>query len=191
MGTMASLKESPLAIMNFRGARGAATWDNLEVEPAMDRYPMTPEGHEALLAEFKQLTSVERPKISKEIEVAREHGDLRENAEYHAAKERQGQIEARIAHVEGMIARADIIDASQMTGDRVRFGAWVTLEDAESGDTKTYRIVGSEEADVSKGLISVISPVSRALINHEVGDEVQVKAPAGVRTYEICEIRWP
>ena len=157
----------------------------------MDRYPMTPEGHEALVAEHKHLTSVERPKISKEIEVAREHGDLRENAEYHAAKERQGQIEARIAHLEGMIARADIIDPSEMTGDRVRFGAWVTLEDAESGEEKTYRIVGSEEADVSKGLISVTSPVARALINHEVGDEVQVKAPGGLRMYEICEIRWP
>lgn len=152
---------------------------------------MTPEGHEALSAELKRLTSVERIAISKEIEVAREHGDLKENAEYHAAKEKQGQIEARIAHIEGMIARAEIIDPAEMTGDRVRFGAFVTLEDTESGEIKTYRIVGSEEADVSKGLISATSPVARALINHEEGDEVRVKAPAGLRTYEITEIRWP
>lgn len=157
----------------------------------MERYPMTPEGHEALLVELKHLTSVERIKISREIETAREHGDLRENAEYHAAKERQGQIEARIAHLEGMVARAEIIDNSLMTGSRVRFGAVVTLEDVDSGEEKTYRIVGSEEADVSKGTISVTSPVARALINHEVGDEVKVKAPAGMRTYEIARISWP
>lgn len=156
----------------------------------MERYPMTPEGHEALLLELKHLTSVERIKISREIEVAREHGDLRENAEYHAAKERQGQIEARIAHLEGMVARAEVIDKSMMTGNRVRFGAVVTLEDLESGEEKTYRIVGSEEADVSKGTISVTSPVARALINHEVGDEVKVNAPAGMRSYEIANIAW-
>ena len=149
----------------------------------MDRYPMTPEGHEALTRELKTLTTVERPKISKEIGVARDHGDLRENAEYHAAKERQGQIEARIAHLEGMLSRAEVIDASLLSGNRVKFGAWVTLEDVESGEFKTYRIVGAEEADVSQGRISVTSPVARALINHEVGDEVKVAAPAGTRVY--------
>lgn len=156
----------------------------------MDRYPMTPEGHEALSAELKQLISVERPKISKEIGVARDHGDLKENAEYHAAKERQGHIEARIAHLEGMLARAEVIDVSQLDGARVKFGAWVTLEDADTGEFKRYRIVGAEEADVSKGKISVTSPVARALINHEVGDEVKVNAPGGTRTYEITEISW-
>ncbi|MDD9939426.1 MAG: transcription elongation factor GreA [Myxococcales bacterium] len=156
----------------------------------MERYPMTPEGFEALQVEHKQLTSVERIKISREIEVAREHGDLRENAEYHAAKERQGQIEARIAHLEGMISRAEVIDDRQLGGDRVRFGARVYLEDMDSGEEKVYRIVGSEEADVNKGTISVTSPVARALINHEVGDEVRVKAPAGVRAYEITDIQW-
>jgi transcription elongation factor GreA len=156
----------------------------------MDRYPMTPEGHEALTLELKHLTSVERLRISKEIGVAREHGDLRENAEYHAAKEKQGQIEARIAHLEGMLSRAEVIDARQLSGAKVKFGAFVQLEDVESGEFKTYRIVGAEEADVNQGKISVTSPVARALINHEVGDEVKVNAPAGTRTYEITEIRW-
>lgn len=156
----------------------------------MDRYPMTPEGHKALQEELKHLKAVERPKISAEIGVARDHGDLRENAEYHAAKEKQGQIEARIAHLEGMLSRADVIDATQMHGDRVKFGARVTLEDPKSGKITEYRIVGAEEADVSKGLISITSPVARALINREVGDEVQVRAPGGVRVYEICEVRW-
>lgn len=156
----------------------------------MDRYPMTPEGHEALSHELKHLTSVERPRISKEIGVAREHGDLRENAEYHAAKERQGQIEARIAHLEGMLSRAEVIDATQLNGTKVKFGAWVKLEDVESGEIKRFRIVGAEEADVGHGKISVTSPVARALINHEVGDEVKVNAPGGTRTYEISEIGW-
>jgi transcription elongation factor GreA len=151
---------------------------------------MTPEGHEALVHELKHLTSVERPRISKEIGVAREHGDLRENAEYHAAKEKQGQIEARIAHLEGMLSRAEVIDAHLLDGAKVKFGAYVKLEDVESGEMKSYRIVGAEEADVNHGKISVTSPVARALINHEVGDEVKVNAPAGTRTYEITEINW-
>lgn len=151
---------------------------------------MTPEGHQALTAELKQLLSVERPKISKEIGIAREHGDLRENAEYHAAKEKQGQIEARIAHLEGMLSRAEVIDQSQMGGSRVKFGAIVTLEDVETGEEKTLRIVGPEEADVKQGTISVSAPMARACINHEVGDEVQVNAPGGVRKYEIAAIKW-
>jgi len=151
---------------------------------------MTPEGLEALQAELKQLTSVERHKISKEIGVAREHGDLKENAEYHAAKERQGMIEGRIQHLEGVIARAEVVSPTLMGGNRVRFGAWVTLEDIDSGETKRYRIVGADEANVAQGTISVTSPVAQALINHEVGDEVKVKAPAGVRTYEISDISW-
>ncbi len=156
----------------------------------MDRYPMTREGHETLTAELKHLTTVERPKISKEIGVARDHGDLKENAEYHAAKERQGHIEARIAHIEGMLSRAEVIDTSVLGGVRVKFGARVTLEDIETGEFKTYRIVGAEEADIKEGKISVTSPVSRALINHEVGDEVKVHAPGGTRTYEITDIVW-
>jgi transcription elongation factor GreA len=151
---------------------------------------MTSEGHQALTAELKHLQSVERPKISKEIGVAREHGDLKENAEYHAAKERQGHIEARIAHLEGMLSRAEVVDASQMTGTRVKFGAHITLEDVDSGEEKAFRIVGAEEADVAKGTISVTSPMSRACINHEVGDEIRVNAPGGARNYQIIDLKW-
>ena len=151
---------------------------------------MTPEGHEALSAELKQLTGVERHKISKEIGVAREHGDLRENAEYHAAKEKQGQIEARIAHLEGMLARAEVIDASLMQGETVKFGAWVSIEDVDSGEEKRFRIVGSEEADVNQGTISCTSPMARALIARQVGDEVQVRAPGGAKSYEIVDLSW-
>jgi len=156
----------------------------------MERYPMTPEGFEALNAELKRLSGPERLQVSREIETAREHGDLKENAEYHAAKEKQGQMEARIAHLEGMIARAEVIDRSQLGGDRVRFGARVHLEDLDNGEAKIYRIVGGEEADVKTGTISVTSPVARALINHEVGDEVKVKTPGGMRAYEITDIEW-
>jgi transcription elongation factor GreA len=156
----------------------------------MDRYPMTPDGHAALVAELKHLQTVERPKISKEIGIAREHGDLKENAEYHAAREKQGMIEGRIGHIEGVISRAEIIDNSQMCGERVKFGARITLEDVDSGDTKSFRIVGPEEADVAKGTVSVTAPVARACINHEVGDEVRVEAPGGTKTYAITDLKW-
>jgi transcription elongation factor GreA len=156
----------------------------------VEKVPMTPEGHAALLAELHRLKSVERPRISKEIGVAREHGDLRENAEYHAAKEKQGLIEARIQELEDKIARAEVIDPSTFTGDKVRFGARVTLEDVESGKVVEYRIVGPDEADIEKGTISVASPLARALIGREPGDEVTVEAPGGKRTYEITKVRW-
>ncbi len=151
---------------------------------------MTPDGHAALVAELKHLQTVERPKISKEIGIAREHGDLKENAEYHAAREKQGMIEGRIGHIEGVISRAEIIDKAQMCGERVKFGARITLEDVDSGDTKSFRIVGPEEADVSKGTVSVTAPVARACINHEVGDEVRVEAPGGTKTYAIVDLKW-
>jgi transcription elongation factor GreA len=157
----------------------------------MDRYPMTPDGHAALVAELKHLQTVERPKISKEIGIAREHGDLKENAEYHAAREKQGMIEGRISHIEGVISRADVIDRTQMNGERVKFGAQVSLEEVDSGETKTFRIVGPEEADVSKGTISVTAPMARACINHEVGDEIRVEAPGGTKTYAIVDLKWP
>lgn len=156
----------------------------------MDKVPMTPEGHAALLAEVQHLKTVERPRISKEIGVAREHGDLRENAEYHAAKEKQGMIEARINQIEDSISRADVIDASTFSGDKVKFGAWVSLEDTETGKKVRYRIVGPDEADLKKGTISVSSPLARALINRKVGDEVTVNAPGGERVYEITEVSW-
>ena len=155
----------------------------------MERVPMTPQGFEALKEELARLKA-ERPKISQEIGVAREHGDLRENAEYHAAKEKQGMQEARIAAIEDMLARAEVIDPASLGGDRVKFGAHVELEDIDSGKVVEYRIVGPEEANIDQGSISVTSPVAKALINRETGDEVRVKAPGGIRTYEIRSIRW-
>src|SRR5690606_21399817 len=156
----------------------------------MEKVPMTPEGHAALTEELNHLKSVERPRISKEIGVAREHGDLRENAEYHAAKEKQGMIEARINEIEDKLSRAEVIDPSSFTGEKVRFGAYVTMEDVDTGKVLDYRIVGPEEADLEKGTISVTSPVARALIGREPGDEVTVNAPGGKKTYEITKVRW-
>jgi len=150
---------------------------------------MTPEGHRALKDELAALKAL-RPRISEEIGTAADHGDLKENAEYHAAREKQGLNEAKIADIEDKLARAEVIDPSLLGGDRVKFGAIVEMEDVDSGDVKTYRIVGPAEADIDKGTISVSSPVAKALINREVGDEVRVKAPGGVRTYEIMAIRW-
>jgi transcription elongation factor GreA len=150
---------------------------------------MTPTGFQALKDELARLKA-ERPKISAEIGTAREHGDLRENAEYHAAKEKQGLTEARIADIEDKLARAEVIDPSQLGGDRVKFGARVLLEEVESGKTTQYRIVGPDEADVDQGTISVTSPVAKALINREVGDEVKVRVPGGTRIYEIVEVHW-
>jgi transcription elongation factor GreA len=156
----------------------------------MTRTAITAEGYELLKAELKRLTEVDRKQISKEIGIAREHGDLSENAEYHAAKERQGQIEARIRQLEGILSNAEIITAAQMQGERVKFGARVVLEDVASEKISEYRIVGTDEADIAKGTISIASPLARALINHQVGDEITVRAPGGEKTYEIVEIRW-
>ena len=155
----------------------------------MERVPMTPQGHRALKEELAALKAL-RPRISEEIGTAANHGDLKENAEYHAAREKQGLNEAKIADIEDKLARADVIDPSQLGGDKVKFGATVELEDVQSGEVKTYRIVGPSESNIEKGTISVTSPVAKALINREVGDEVRVKAPGGVRTYEIMDIRW-
>lgn len=156
----------------------------------MEKVPMTPEGHAALTEELNHLKTVERPRISKEIGVAREHGDLRENAEYHAAKEKQGMVEARINEIEDKLSRAEVIDPSSFSGEKVRFGAYVTMEDVDSGKVLDYRIVGPDEADLEKGTISVTSPVARALIGREPGDEVTVNAPGGKRSYEITKVRW-
>jgi len=155
-----------------------------------DRTPMTRAGYEKLLEELKQLKSAERPRIVREIEEARAHGDLSENAEYHAAKERQGQIEGRIRAVEDKLARAQIIDPSGQNGDSVRFGATVVLEDAESGEQVTYTILGEEETDVARGRISIRSPVGRALMGRGIGDSVTVRVPKGIRELEILEIRF-
>ena len=152
------------------------------------RVPMTPGGLVRLKQELKRLKNVERPKIVKEIAEARSHGDLSENAEYHAAKEKQSHIEGRIQQVEHWIATAEVIDVSKHAGDRVVFGATVTLEDPESGDEVTYRIVGELEADLKQGRISVTSPIARALIGREEGDTVTVRTPGGEKEYEIQSI---
>ncbi len=140
--------------------------------------------------ELRRLKGVERPAISEAIRRAREHGDISENAEYDAAKDKQGMIEARIRQIEDRLARAEVVDVSGQPPDRVRFGTTVVLEDLDSGDELTYRIVGEDEADISKGLLSVTSPVARALIGKQVEDQVQVVVPKGKRSYEIREIRF-
>lgn len=150
---------------------------------------MTPQGLAALKAELAALKA-ERPKISQEIGTAAAHGDLRENAEYHAAREKQGMNEARIAVIEDQVSRAEVIDPATMSGERIKFGATVELEDVDSGKPVTYQIVGSEEADIGQGKISITSPVAKALINREVGDEVKIQVPGGTRTYEIVAVRW-
>lgn len=151
--------------------------------------PMTPEGAEKLREELGRLKE-ERPKISREIGVAREHGDLSENAEYHAAKERQGMVEARIKDIEDKLARAEIIDPTKLGGTRVRFGARVELMNLDNEEQVTYRIVGADEADIDRGTISVSAPLARALIGKEVGDEVTVRLPAGTRRFEIVSVEF-
>lgn len=151
---------------------------------------MTGEGHAALEAELKHLKSVERPSIIQAISVAREHGDLSENAEYHAAKEKQSFIEGRLAELEDKLARADVIDVSKLDGTKVRFGATVTIIDVESEKESTYKIVGEDQADVSKGMVSNTSPIARALIGKEEGDEAEVAAPGGARAYEIASVSY-
>jgi transcription elongation factor GreA len=146
---------------------------------------MTQGGLLRLKQELKRLKNVERPKIVKEIAEARSHGDLSENAEYHAAKEKQSHVEGRILQVEHWIATAEVIDVTKHAGDRVVFGATVTLEDAESGDEVTYRIVGELEADLKQGRISVTSPIARALIGKSEGDTAVVRSPGGEKEYEI------
>ncbi len=155
-----------------------------------ERVPMTPRGHSMLQTELKQLKSVERPHIVKEIEIARAHGDLSENAEYHAAKDRQGQIEGRITFVEDRLARARVIDGAGQGTDRVTFGATVVLEDGDSGEEVTYTIVGEDEADLANGQISVTSPIARAIMGKEADSTIHVKVPKGMRELEILEIRF-
>ena len=154
------------------------------------RVPMTKGGLLRLKEELKRLKNVERPKIVKEIAEARAHGDLSENAEYHAAKEKQGHIEGRIAQVEHWIASAEVIDVTKHAGERVVFGATVSLEDTDSGDQVTYRIVGEIEADLKQGKISVTSPIARALIGRSEGDTVVVRTPGGDKEYEIQTVQF-
>lgn len=153
-----------------------------------EKIPMTEAGKVRLSEELRKLKTVDRPMIVREIEVALAHGDLSENAEYKFAKEKQGHIEGRILQVEDWLARAEVIDVSQLSGDRVLFGAKVRLLDNDSDREVSYRIVGEFEADLKKGMISVTSPIARSLIGRQVGDEVQVQAPGGVREYEILDV---
>jgi len=156
----------------------------------MERVPMTRAGYEKLKAELHNLKTVERPQNVKDIETARAHGDISENAEFHAAKERQAHIEAQMAQIEDRIARAQVIDPSGQDTDQVRFGATVVLTDADSGERLTYTIVGEDEADASSGRISITSPVARAMLGKAVDDEVRVQVPKGTRELEILEIRY-
>ena len=152
---------------------------------------MTVAGAERLKAELHRLKTVDRPAVIQAIAEARSHGDLSENADYDAAKERQGFIEGRISEVEAKLANAQVIDPSTIDADgRVVFGATVELEDHESGDHVTYQIVGDDEADLKLGLISISSPIARALIGKEPGDTVDVQAPAGIRHYDILDVRY-
>ncbi|MCC6336055.1 MAG: transcription elongation factor GreA [Myxococcales bacterium] len=154
-----------------------------------DRFPITPAGLKRLQEELKHLQSVERPKIAQEIEVARAHGDLRENAEYHAAKEKQGHIEGRIMDLNGWIANAEVIDVSRFKGqDTVLFGATVELMDVENEKKVSYRIVGEFEADLKRRWISVTSPVARGLIGKKVGEVAMVTSPGGQREFEILSV---
>ena len=154
-----------------------------------EKVPMTPGGAQKLRDELARLKE-ERPRISREIGVAREHGDLSENAEYHAAKERQGLVEARIKDIEDKLSRAEVIDPTKLSGDRVRFGAKVTLTNLDTDEESTYQIVGADEADINQGLISISAPLARALIGKTLGDEVVVNLPAGKRRYEIGSVEF-
>jgi transcription elongation factor GreA len=155
-----------------------------------DKYPMTPRCKERLRVELKKLKEVDRPANSKAIEVAREHGDLSENADYDAAKEEQGMIEARIRDLEAKISLAEVIDPTTLSGERVMFGATVKIEDANSGEEHTYTIVGEDESDLKRGRISVQSPIARALIGKSIGDETRFQTPGGAREVEIIDVQW-
>lgn len=157
----------------------------------MSRAPITAKGALRLRAELEELKSVQRPAVINAIAEARAHGDLKENAEYHAAREQQGFIEGRIKHLEGELSHAQVIDIATLTaGDRVVFGATVQLADADSGEERTYQIVGDLEADIKQSLIAISSPVARALIGKHEGDTIAIEAPAGTREYEIISVKY-
>ena len=156
----------------------------------MEKFPMTVEGYEKLEADLKQLKNEERPAIIQAIAEARAHGDLSENAEYHAAKERQGWIEGQILELEDKFTRAQVIDPTSLGGDTVKFGATVTLIDEDTEEEKIWKIVGDLEADVKERKISVSSPIARALIGKEKGDSVEVSAPGGARSFEIARVAY-
>ena len=151
---------------------------------------MTAGGYQSLDEELKRLKSVERPNVIAAISEARSHGDLSENAEYHAAKERQGWIEGRIAEIEDKISRAQVIDVSKLSGAQVKFGATVTVVDEDTEEEGRYQLVGEHEAEVKEGRVSITSPIARAMIGKEQGDVVEVNTPGGVKAYEILKVEW-
>lgn len=151
---------------------------------------MTAGGYQSLDEELKRLKTIERPSVIAAISEARAHGDLSENAEYHAAKERQGWIEGRIAEIEDKISRAQIIDVSKLSGAQVKFGATVTVVDEDTEEEGRYQLVGEHEADVKEGRVSITSPIARAMIGKEQGDVVEVNTPGGVKAYEILKVEW-
>ncbi len=154
----------------------------------MNRIPMTGDGYTRLQDELKRLKSVDRPAIIRAIAEARTHGDLSENAEYHAARERQSFIEGRVMELEDKIARAEVIDVSKLSGSAIKFGATVTLADEETDEEQTFRIVGEDEADIKSGRLSVTSPLARALIGKSEGDSVEVSTPRGAKSYEVVTV---
>ena len=156
----------------------------------VEKVPMTASGYAALTDELKHRQSVDRPRIIEHIAEARSHGDLSENAEYHAAKEEQSHNEGRIAELEDKLARADVIDITKLSGDTIKFGATVTLIDEDTEEERTYQIVGDQEADPKAGRISISSPIARALIGKSEGETIEVNAPGGARSYEILGFRF-
>lgn len=157
---------------------------------ATDKVPMTAKGFEMLEAEIKRLKTEERPAVIRAIAEARAHGDLSENAEYHAAKERQGFIEGRVLELEDLLSRAQVIDVSKLSGKTVKFGATVTVVDEDTDKKLKYQIVGDHEADLAQGKISISSPIARGLIGKSVGDSVEITSPGGSKSYEILKVEW-
>ncbi|MEM7058311.1 MAG: transcription elongation factor GreA [Pseudomonadota bacterium] len=156
----------------------------------MEKVPVTKAGYDGLNAELKELKENERPSVIKAIAEAREHGDLSENAEYHAARERQSFVEGRIQELEGLVGRADVIDPSKMSGDTIKFGATIEIVDEDTDEEKIFQIVGEAEADIDSGKLNMRSPLARAMIGKEVGDSVEVNTPGGGKSYEILSIKY-
>lgn len=154
------------------------------------KIPMTPDGHARLSSELKRLRNIERPNVIKAIAAAREHGDLSENAEYHAARERQGFIEGRVMELEDKLSRAEVIDLNSLSGSKIMFGARVKVVDEDTNEETGYQIVGPEEADIQSGLLSIQSPLAQALLGKEAGDNVEVTTPRGTRYFEILSVSY-
>jgi transcription elongation factor GreA len=174
----------------LEGAAAGNGFAAVRTKDFMERIPMTAGGYQALEEEINHLKSVERPSIIRMIAEARAHGDLSENAEYHAAKERQAFVEGRVIELEDKLGRADVIDVSKLSGNTVKFGATVTLVDEDTDEKRRYQLVGDLEADAKKGRISISSPIARALIGKAKGDNVEVTAPGGARSYEILKVEF-